>query len=295
MSLRVKGRQSRAVKKFQSKAPEQHQLLMGLLAQAGSKLEERESFGIKWKEANRRWEEGFGHKLQQSEKEWTEKRSKKRVTWSKDLLRVRSISPRQPQQSPPYKIVKIQEFSNVNSVNDNMSDMGPDFRIIPIKILDNERQESSMSFPNISPMEHISKFSEMTAMEAGSKRLEDSSDQKNENQIKNLFNKMDCSPELKTIIYRSSSRDSFNSDFGLGSGDRSSLRLDLPKPWQNRDASKVVPPTPKPMFQSPFFRSPSDINALDNNSNPDSNLPEFTTSSVPRWKIDISTITEYSQ
>jgi len=278
MKDQIKGRQSRAVKRFQSKAPEQHQLLMSLLAQAGSKLEENGGFGKKWKDANKRWLEG----CEQQKIEFDQQRRKKTLTWNTDLLRIRSISPRPSLQSPPYKIVKIQNFKSHKSSEEGKCGNFSDMRMIPIKIID---KKSSKPSTNCSDADLTTENQDesrtkttncigTTNNDDGEKRMHpESTERSNEKRIKNLFNKMDCYPELKTVIYRSSSRDIFSTELSLGCGDRSSLRLDLPAPSQNRESNKTVPPTPKPMFNSPFFRTISEKNNCGDRSSLRLDLP----------------------
>jgi len=58
MNKPINEKRSRVLAKFQSKAPEQHQLFLNLLVQAAEKKqEEKEEEDSKRREVNRRWEE----------------------------------------------------------------------------------------------------------------------------------------------------------------------------------------------------------------------------------------------
>lgn len=197
--------QSRASAKFQKRAPEQHQLFLSLLAQAaGNKLGEREKWGRKEREANQKWEH-------QREVERVHRRTTKRVTWSKNLLSVRSISPRQAQHTTTSKIIKIQGLRNIEP---------PRFRTLPVDILESDTTITRKSTTHLNSTEN----GEIVKSEVTSKLTC--------HHHQNLLeNRMDCSTEYKNFIFRSPAAEHRKTDPCIGIGDRSSLSLNLPKPW----------------------------------------------------------------
>lgn len=91
---------SRAVSKFRGKVPDQHQLLVNLMNQASQIKQEEKSHLVT---VNQKWQENCKLK----ERETGQRRNvRKTVTWSKNLLRMRSISPR-PRMSPPSKVARF--------------------------------------------------------------------------------------------------------------------------------------------------------------------------------------------
>jgi len=220
--------QSKALAKFQKRAPEQHQLFLKVLAEAtGMKILGKEKCQSIKKEMNQKWEHaGDNEHLREVEK--VKKRANKRVTWSKNLLRVRSISPRNTQQAPPRKIVKVEgSIRNENS----------EIRIIPITIFNSDkilaRQRHKIYLKSSeNPMHHSEVPGEP-------------------NHHHNLFlNKTDFSPECKNIT-RLIDAEHRKTDSSIGKGDRSALYLNLSNPWSTVNESFNILQTPEPVLLSP--------------------------------------------
>jgi len=199
--------QSRALAKFQKRAPEQHQLFLNMLTEATSiKMLEKEKCQSIKKQANQKWEHAGDNKhLREVEK--VQKRANKRVTWSKNLLRVRSISPRNTQQAPPRKIVKVE--GSIRSENSEL-------RIIPITIFKSDKI--------------IARQKLKTYLKSSENHIHHSEVPGKPNHHHNLFlNKTDFSPECKNIT-RLIDAEHTKTDSSIGKGDRNSLYLNLPKP-----------------------------------------------------------------
>jgi len=220
--------QSKALAKFQKRAPEQHQLLLNMLVEAtGMKILEKEKCQSIKKEMNQKWKHaGDNEHLREVEK--VRKRANKRVTWSKNLLRVHSISPRHTQQAPPRKIVKVE--GSIRSENS-------EFRIIPITIFKSDkiiaRQRHKIYLKSSENHMHLSEVPGEP------------------NHCHNLFlNKTDFLPECKNIS-RLIEAEHTKTDSSFGKGDRSSLNLNLSNPWSTVYESFNFLQTPEPALLSP--------------------------------------------
>jgi len=238
MSGTLNGNRSRALAKFQKRAPKEHKQLLNLLKQAAeSKLEEREVCLGKEKDANYRSEEA-GKCEPIGEVARVQRRASKRVTWDNNLLRIRSISPRQTKQKEtPSKIVEIQGLRKSDQ-------SGLIKKPIDFSDCDENISRNIAFFCQNGNQEH-------TVAQSDRITLPVSHEEKSKSHNV-LLNVKHFSMENNNIVPRSIIAEPQNSYKCNEKGNRTSLNLKILKPCSSFNDSSNIPTNSKKIFLASF-------------------------------------------